>query len=111
MKSARRSSSATPEGRSEPPYDERLRRGLAQQIAHIIRARNISQADAAKRLGIDQPKVSALMHGRVAGFSTDRLLRFLNALGRDIDIVIRGKPPGRERARVRVRADRQTRAR
>ena len=40
-------------------------------------------------LGIDQPKISALMRGKLDGFSIDRLLRFLNALGRDIEIVVR----------------------
>jgi len=39
--------------------------------------------------GIDQPKVSALLRGRYGGFSTDRLLRLLIALDRDIDIVVK----------------------
>jgi predicted XRE-type DNA-binding protein len=40
-------------------------------------------------LRVDQPKVSALMRGKLDGFSTDRLFRFLNALGQDVEIVIR----------------------
>jgi predicted XRE-type DNA-binding protein len=62
---------------------------LVQRIADIIAERKLTQARAAKLLGIDQPKVSALLRGRLDGFSTDRLFRFLNALGRDVEIVIR----------------------
>jgi predicted XRE-type DNA-binding protein len=62
---------------------------LVQRIADIIAERKLTQVRAAKLLGIDQPKVSALLRGKLDGFSTDRLFRFLNALGRDVDIVIR----------------------
>jgi hypothetical protein len=56
-------------------------------------------------LGLNQPKVSNLLRGRLSGFSTDRLLRLLNALGRDIEIVIIERPATPERhasASVRV---------
>jgi predicted XRE-type DNA-binding protein len=62
---------------------------LVQRVADIISERKLTQARAAKLLGIDQPKVSALLTGKLEGFSTDRLFRFLNALGRDVEIVIR----------------------
>ena len=77
-------------GVKEP--DEALAKAeLARQISGIIRSRNLSQTRAAEILGIDQPKVSALMRGRLAGFSTDRLLRMLNALGLDVEIRIQPK--------------------
>ncbi|WP_304511160.1 helix-turn-helix domain-containing protein [Aquisphaera insulae] len=66
---------------------------LVQRIADIIAERKLTQIRAAKLLGIDQPKVSALLKGKLEGFSTDRLFRFLNALGSDVEIVIR---PARE---------------
>ena len=44
-----------------------------------------------KVLGIDQPKVSALLRGKLTGFSTERLIRFLNALGRDVEIVVKDR--------------------
>jgi predicted XRE-type DNA-binding protein len=53
-------------------------------------------------MGIDQPKVSALLNGRLANFSSERLMRLLTALGQDVDIIIRAKPRSRERGRVRV---------
>lgn len=53
-------------------------------------------------LGIDQPKVSALKQGKLSGFSIERLLRFLLALGRDVEITVRPKPKSRAEARLRV---------
>jgi predicted XRE-type DNA-binding protein len=58
-----------------------------------------TQREAAEILGIDQPKVSALVRGHLKGFSMERLYRFLNALGKDVEIVIRA----RDAAGVRVR--------
>ena len=75
---------------------------LARRINVIIKERKLKQAEAASVLGIDQAKVSALSHGHLAGFSTDRLFRFLNALDRDIEIIIRPKPSTRRRAYVSV---------
>jgi predicted XRE-type DNA-binding protein len=62
---------------------------LAARICGVIARRKLTQARAAAVLGIEQPKVSALIRGRLDGFSTDRLFRFLNDLGQDVDIVIR----------------------
>ena len=62
---------------------------LVQRIADIIAERKLTQARAAKVLGIDQPKISALLRGKLDGFSIDRLFRFLNALGRDVEITVR----------------------
>jgi hypothetical protein len=64
-----------------------------------------AQAEAAKVLGIDQPSVSDLLRGRLRGFSSDRLFRFLNALGRDIEIVIR--PRGRSSSKPAIRVVRR----
>ena len=75
---------------------------LARQISEIISKRHMSQKEAAAVLGIDQPKVSALVRGRLSGFSTERLLRFLNDLGRDVQIVIKAKPRSRQRATISV---------
>jgi hypothetical protein len=53
-------------------------------------------------LGTAQPKVPALLAGKVEGFSLDRLVRYLNLLGEDIHIVVLPKPPERARARTLV---------
>ena len=62
----------------------------------------MTQVKAAELLNIDQPKVSALKRGRLDGFSTDRLFRFLNALGRDVEIVIKQKSHTAKPAGIRV---------
>jgi predicted XRE-type DNA-binding protein len=75
---------------------------LARKISSIITMQHMTQAEAAELLGIDQPKVSALINGKLSGFSTVRLFRFLNALGRDVEIVVKTKPKSRSQARTRV---------
>jgi predicted XRE-type DNA-binding protein len=67
-----------------------------------IARRGLTQARAAEVLGIDQPKVSTLLRGRLTGFSVERLLRFLTALDRDVEIVIKDKAQARRRGQVRV---------
>lgn len=62
---------------------------LVHRVCDIIAERKLTQVRAAKLLGIDQPKISALMRGKLDGFSLDRLFRFLNALGSDVEISIR----------------------
>ena len=62
----------------------------------------LSQADAAKALGVTQPKVSALRNYKLAGFSVERLMNLLTALGQDVEIIIRRKPRSRKAARISV---------
>ena len=73
---------------------------LARKIGMIIERRGLTQCAAAELLEIDQPKVSALTRGRLAGFSLDRLVRFLVLLGSDVEIVV--KPRARTACRARV---------
>ncbi len=66
--------------------------GLVIRLAALIEARGLTQSEVALILGIDQPKVSNLLRGRLEGFSTDRLMRFLATMDQDIEIVVRNKP-------------------
>lgn len=75
---------------------------LVRQISELITARNLTQIEAAKLLGIDQPKISALLRGKLSGFSTERLFRFLNALGSDVEIRVITKPESDSQAQTRV---------
>ena len=68
----------------------------------IIEARRLTQAAAAARLGLNQPKVSALRNYKLEGFSVERLMTLLTALDRDVEIVIRKKPRSRTAARISV---------
>ena len=61
---------------------------LAIHIKRAIKARGLIQEQTAAILGVEQPKVSAITSGRLTGFSTDRLLRYLNALGCDVKITV-----------------------
>jgi predicted XRE-type DNA-binding protein len=62
---------------------------LAHRICEVIRERKLNQTQAAEVLGVNQPKVSDLMRGRLDAFSVDRLLKFLNRLDQDVEISVR----------------------
>ena len=61
---------------------------IVQQLSRIIAAQSLTQAEAGTRLGLTQPKVSALLSGQFRGYSVERLLRFVTALHHDVRIVI-----------------------
>ena len=75
---------------------------LAYAINQLVAERRLTQTGAASALGINQPKVSALQRYKLEGFSVERLMTFLTALGQDIEIVIRKKPRSRPAARITV---------
>ncbi|OLB27352.1 MAG: XRE family transcriptional regulator [Acidobacteria bacterium] len=77
---------------------------LAVAINDIIRRQQLSQVAAARRLNVNQPKVSALLKYQLQGFSVERLMRFLTALDRDIEIVIHHKSRARKSGRIPVTA-------
>jgi predicted XRE-type DNA-binding protein len=68
---------------------------LAYAIGQIVGERRLTQAAAADLLGINQPKVSALLNYKLEGFSVERMMVFLTALDRDVEISIRKKPRSR----------------
>ena len=68
---------------------------LARAITAAIKERKMSQSELARLTGIDQPKISNLMHGRISGFSSDRLMHILLKLDQDVVIFIRPKPDDR----------------
>ena len=68
----------------------------------MIARQRLTQAGAAQKLSVNQPKVSALMHYKLDGFSVERLMIFLTALDQDVEIVIRKKPRSRAAARISV---------
>ena len=65
---------------------------LVSKIAEIIERRGLTQTQAAKVLGLTQPKVSAMLRGQFRGFSERRLIDCLTSLGRDVQIVIKETP-------------------
>jgi predicted XRE-type DNA-binding protein len=79
---------------------------LAQKIGDILQKSRLTQVQAAAILGVDQPKVSALLCGRLSRFSVEKLLQFLLLLGKDVAITI--KPRQRIRTRLNMRSPRRT---
>ena len=75
---------------------------LAHAINGVITRRRLNQAAAAEKLGVNQPKVSALANYKLDGFSVERLMTFLTALDQDVEIVIRNKPRSRTAGRISV---------
>jgi len=84
------------------PEEELTKAQLASHIRQVIGRRRLTQIKAAALMGIDQPKVSALLNGRLANFSSERLMRLLTALGQDVEIIIKAKPRNRAQGRISV---------
>jgi predicted XRE-type DNA-binding protein len=75
---------------------------LAYALNQLLDERRLPQVEAAKLLGLTQPKISALRNYKLAGFSVERLMNLLTALDQDVEIVVRRKPRSRRAARIRV---------
>jgi predicted XRE-type DNA-binding protein len=87
-----------------------IKAGLVVRIDRIILERKLTQAAEAELMGIDQPKVSAMLAGQFRGYSVERLMHFLVALGHDVEIVV--KPKRRPcRTSRRIKHNRRDRAR
>ena len=74
---------------------------LVMEISAAIKKKKLTQTICAEILGISQPKLSELLNGHFRGYSVERLIHFLNELGKDVDIVVKTKPRNRK-ARVKV---------
>lgn len=84
------------------PAEALVKAQLASKIVSIIKHRHLKQKDAALVLGIDQPKVSKLQRGQLRDFSLQRLIGFVMLLDRDVEIVIKKRPPGRLQSRIAI---------
>jgi predicted XRE-type DNA-binding protein len=85
------------------PETHALKAALVHRISTLIERENLTQADAAKRMGVSQPDVSKMLKGQFRPFSLERLMRFLNALGQDVEISVRA-PSRRRRGKLSVHA-------
>ena len=83
--------------------EERLLKAkLATKIAQLIEQKGWTQTQTAERTGLDQPKVSHLLRGRLSGFSADRLFAVLNRLGHSVEVRISAKERAPEKTHTRV---------
>jgi predicted XRE-type DNA-binding protein len=86
-----------------PHPEERLAKAeLARQIRKLIEARHLTQTEAGAILGLAQPNVSNLLHGRLKGFSIERLLAFLTALDQNVQIVVTPKEAQQQHGEISV---------
>ena len=72
---------------------------LVVKIAEILRQRGWSQQQAAKVLGLTQPKLSKMLRGQFRGISEIKMMDCLVRLGREVKIVV---GPEREAASDRI---------
>jgi predicted XRE-type DNA-binding protein len=77
----------------EDAEEMRARSDLLSEVANIIRKSGLSQKEVASILDISQPKVSALMSGKINDFSTDTLMQYLTLLGCNVEISVRSSHP------------------
>ncbi|MEX2583696.1 MAG: helix-turn-helix transcriptional regulator [Gemmatimonadota bacterium] len=70
------------------PEDMLAKARLAESIADTIQRRGLTQDAAGNIMGVDQGDVSKLVNGRLDGFSQERLIRYLTALGDNVEIVV-----------------------
>ena len=67
----------------------RIKTGLVVEIRRAMRDLGLNQLEAAKRMGISQPKVSGMMRGDFTNLSERKLMECLTRLGYDIEIKVR----------------------
>lgn len=77
------------------PAEELMKAKLAREIRAIIARRKLSQSDAAKLMGVRQPDVSMIVTGRTGKFSIDRLVRCLDRLDYQVEVMVHQKGAGR----------------
>jgi predicted XRE-type DNA-binding protein len=86
-----------------PDAEEHLVKAkLVWKINRIIKERSLKQVEVAALLGIRQPDVSKMLRGEFRQFSVERLLRFLVALGQDVEIVVKPHQGRKEGATLHV---------
>jgi predicted XRE-type DNA-binding protein len=75
------------------PEDYLAKADLVATIDQIISERELTQTEAAALLGIDQPRVSAMLRGKLDLFSLDKLISFVGRLGNAVEIRISKRQP------------------
>jgi len=75
---------------------------LVMKISEIVRHKGLTQVEAARILGLTQPKVSALLRGQFRGISERKLIDCLTSLGRDVQIVVKDAPTRRAGGKLTV---------
>jgi len=77
-----------------------LKAQIVSEIYRLAAARKLTQAQAGARMGITQPEVSRVFNGHFREYSVDRLMGFLTAFGRDVEIVVQPHAKTRKGGRI-----------
>jgi len=85
------------------PEEHLVKAELVHQITTKMREQDLTQATAARLLGVTQPDVSKMLRGHFRQFSVERLMRFLVALGQDVEIVVHA-PAAKQDPKITVTA-------
>jgi predicted XRE-type DNA-binding protein len=72
----------------------KIKAGLGIEIRKVMRSLGLTQLEAAKRMGITQPKVSDMLRGHFTNLSERKLMDCLTRLGYDIEIKVRPAKAG-----------------
>ena len=67
----------------------KMKSGLMIEITKAVRRLDLTQEEAGRRMGLPQPKVSALLRGDFTNLSERKLMECLNRLGYDIEITVK----------------------
>ena len=84
------------------PEERLLKANIAIEIANLVKAKALTQTQAARLVGLSQPKISDILRGRLAGYSVERLLSVVNRLGRSVEVRISAQERAPEEATTRV---------
>ena len=85
-----------------PNPEEALNKArIAYRISELIEEKKLTQTEAASLLGVDQPKVSKIRKGQIRDFSIERLLRFVSAMGENVEVIISSPKNAQRKKTVR----------
>ncbi len=77
-----------------------LKANIVSELHRLKNARGLTQVKTGKLLGISQPEVSRLFRGHFDEYSVERLMRFMTAFGRDVEIVTRPSKGARKQGKI-----------
>jgi predicted XRE-type DNA-binding protein len=87
------------------PEEPLIKAQLVVKISRLMKERGLKQREAAEIFGVRQPDVSKMLRGDFRQFSVERLMRFLVALGQDVEITVKPRAGLNKAAALRVMID------
>lgn len=84
------------------PNEMLVKAELMRQVNILLKERNLTETEIIQLLKTDRDRISQLQQGKLSAFATEELLRFLLALNRDIEIVVRPKEESDRKAKMSI---------